>query len=397
MAVLAWSEVRTRIEGGEDEHTELKLWQGFPRRVAEAICALANSDGGLIILGVDDGGAIVGVGDDPDDVQERLTSLLQTGLNAPVRAGLGRHLEAGAWVHWIDVRRYRGPEPLRSGRRILVRRGRSSVEPSPFELQELFNTFGFILTTEQAIPESGPDDLDLRIFRRFLERQRLDLVEEPQPELLNDLRNRGVVTLEAGEPRLTLYGLLCFGREPQKFRPTLNAWIDMVAYSGSDRASDVLLHGEARGRIDEQIERALGWFKALGVQETYTDEQRRVDRPRVPLRALREGLVNAVVHRDYAILGSKVLLEVFADRVDVTSPGELPNHMTVATAMAGGHPRSRNELLAHFMTVMGWMELRGRGLPIIRQEMREHNGTEPRLENSLDGRYLRLSLTVRGA
>ena len=252
-----------------------------------------------------------------------------------------------------------------------------------------------VLTEEQIIPDSGPDDLDLRVFREFLARQRLDLIEEPQPELLNDLKNRGVVTLEGGEPRLTLYGLLCFGREPQKFRPTLNAWVDMVAYSGSDRASDVLLHGEARGRIDEQVERAMGWFKVLGVQETYTDEQRRIDRPPVPLRALREGLVNALVHRDYAILGSKVLLEVFADRVDITSPGELPNHMTVASAMSGGHPRSRNELLAHFMTVMGWMELRGRGLPIIRREMREANGTEPRLVNNLDGRFVRLSLEIR--
>ncbi len=233
------------------------------------------------------------------------------------------------------------------------------------------------------------------MFRRFLERQRLELVEEPQPELLNDLKNRGVVAFEGGEPVLTLYGLMCFGREPQRFRPTMNAWIDMVAYAGTDRAADVILHGEARGRIDEQVERALGWFRALGMQETYTEEMRRVDRPPVPLRALREALVNAVVHRDYAVLGSKVLLEVFADRLDITSPGELPNHMTVETALAGGHPRSRNELLAHFMTVMGWMELRGRGLPIIRHEMREANGTEPRLQNSLDGRYVRLSLRIR--
>jgi ATP-dependent DNA helicase RecG len=395
MADLAWPEIRQRILGGEDEHTEFKLWEGFPKKVAAAVCALANSDGGLIVLGAADDGSIVGVAEDPDEVQERLTSMLQTGLNAPVRASLGRHQDGGRWVHWIDVRRYRGPEPLRHGPRILVRCGRSSVEASPFELQELFNTFGFILTAEQTIPDSGPDDLDLRVFRRFLERQRLDLVEEPQPELLNDLKNRGVVAFDGGEPRLTLYGLLCFGREPQKFRATFNAWIDTVAYAGTDRASEPILHGEAHGRLDEQVERALGWFKALGVRETYTEEQRRIDHPRVPLRALREALVNAVVHRDYAILGSRVLLEVFADRVDVTSPGELPNHMTVATALAGGHPRSRNELLAHFMTVMGWMELRGRGLPIIRQEMRQANGTEPRLENSRDGRYVRLSLAIR--
>lgn len=395
MTGSTWAEVRARIAGGEDEHTELKLWQGFPGKVADAICAMANSDGGLIVLGVDDERRLVGVDKDPDLVQEKLTSLLQSGLNAPVRASSGCHqAENGVWIHWLEVRRYRGPEPLRHGRRTLVRRGRASVEASPYELQELFNTFGFILTAEQVIPDSSPEDLDARIVRKFLERQGLDLVEEPQPEWLSDLKNRGLIAFEDSTPRLTLYGLLCFGREPQKFRPTLNAWVDMVAYSSTDRASEVLLHGEARGRIDEQVERALGWFRALGNTETYTAEQRRVDRPLIPLRALREALVNAVVHRDYAILGSKVLLEVFSDRIDITSPGELPNHMTVAAALAGGHPRSRNELLAHFMTVMGWMELRGRGLPIIRKEMQTFNGSELRLVNSRDGRYLRLSLTL---
>lgn len=395
MAQVTWNEVRSRIRRGEDEKTELKLWEAFPKKVAEAVCAFANSDGGLLVLGVDDtsrGRGMVGVNEDPDEVQERLTSLLQTGLSAPVRASLGYRREGGVWIHWIDVRRYRGPEPLRHGRRVVVRRGRASVEASPFELQELFNTFGFVLTAEQVIPDTSPDDVDRRVFRQFLERQGLDVVEEPQPEWFDDLENRGVVAVECGEVYLTLYGLLCFGREPQKFRPTLNAWIDMVAYSGSDRASEVLLHGEARGRLDEQVERALGWFKAVGMQEIYAEDQRRVDRPLVPPRALREGLVNAVVHRDYAILGSKVLLEVFSDRVEITSPGELPNHMTVAAVLAGGHPRSRNELLAHFMTVMGWMELRGRGLPIIRREMRDANGTEPGLESSLEGRYVRLSL-----
>jgi len=64
----------------------------------------------------------------------------------------------------------------------------------------------------------------------------------------------------------------------------------------------------------------------------------------VPPRALREALVNAVAHRDYAILGSKVLLDVFRDRVAITSPGELPNKMREAPALAGGHPPSRPEL-----------------------------------------------------
>jgi ATP-dependent DNA helicase RecG len=391
MATLDWEQVLERVRLGEDEQTELKRWEAFPKKIAAAVCALANSDGGLVVVGVGDSGDVVGVAEDPELVREKLTSLLQSGLNAPVSAALGQHQTETGWVHWIDVRRYRGPEPLRQSGRVLIRRGRASVEASPAELQELFNTLGFVLTEEQIVPGTTASDVDLHVFRDFLERQGFDLDEEPQVDWVQDLANRGAVRFEGEQPQATLYGLMCFGRQPQMFAPTRSAWLEMVAYAGTDRASDVILHGEARGRIDEQVERALGWVKALGNREEY-DELHRTDVPLVPFRALREGLVNAVVHRDYAIMGSKVLFEVFSDRIDITSPGELPNHMQVAMALVGGHPRSRNELIANYMTVFRWMELRGRGLPIIRTQMREFNGTEPELLNSRDGRYVRLTL-----
>lgn len=391
MSHLTWDAVLERVERGEDLRTEFKRWEAFPKKVAEAICALANSDGGLLLLGVDDNGRLLGVDEDPEEVQERLTSFLQAGLNAPVRAALGRHQAEEGWIHWIDVRRSRGPEPLRHRNRIFVRRGRASVEPSPAELQDLYNAFGFILTEEQYVPGTRPEDIDEEVFREFLRRQGFDLDDEPQPEGLLDLKHRGVVSLEEGVPHLTLYGLMCFGRQPQSFPPTRGAWVDLVAYAGEDRASEVILTGEAKGRLDEQVERAMGWIKALGTREIYDDTLYRKDRPLVPDRALREVLVNAVVHRDYGLLGARGLLEVFRDRIDLTSPGELPNHMTVESALAG-LPRSRNELMSHFMTTRGLMEKRGRGLPIVRHEMRRFNDTEPELKNDVDGRSVRLRL-----
>lgn len=390
---MDWPAVLQRIQNGEDEGTEFKRWAAFPKKIAATLCAFANTSGGILVIGVDDRGEVVGVDEDPEAVQETLSSLLQSALNAPVRATLGRYHYSGRWVHWLEVRRYRGPEPLRHGSKIFVRRGRASVEPSPAELQELFNIFGFVLTEEQIIPGTSPSDVDFDLFRTFLERQGLDTSVAPQPDRISDLRNRGVVQDEDEVPRLTLYGLLCFGFEPQGTSSTRSAWLEMVAYAGTDRASEVILRGEAKGRLDIQVEQALGWIKALGIRETYGLVERS-DRPLVPPRALREGLVNAVAHRDYAILGSKVLFEVFADRIDITSPGELPNHMTVASALAGGHPRSRNELIAHFLTVRGLMELRGRGLPIISKEMLTFNGTRPELMNNRDGRFVRLTLRL---
>jgi predicted HTH transcriptional regulator len=85
-------------------------------------------------------------------------------------------------------------------------------------------------------------------------------------------------------------------------------------------------------------------------------------------KALREAVVNAVAHRDYAIPGSRVMVDVFDDRVEITSPGALPNHKTAESVLAGGPPRSRNE------------------------SMRAFNGTEPELVNHKAESWVRVTL-----
>jgi ATP-dependent DNA helicase RecG len=390
---MEWFDVLRSIEAGEGRRTEFKRGLGDLAPIGRAICAFANTEGGVIILGVDDAGTIVGVTEDPEDVQERITSFLQSGCNAPVAARAGRQHDPKGWVHWIEVPRQRGYEPLRYAGRVWVRRERSSVEPSPSELQELYNAFGYILTEERAIGAAGVGDLDLDAFRSYLRAQGLDTDDEPQPTTEDDLRNRGVLTELDGALHPTLYGLLAFGRQPQGTPQTASFWVECVAYDGVDRATNVSLVGEAKGRLDEQVHRALGWIRSLGRVERYRGLIRE-DVPLVPERALREALVNAVVHRDYAITGSKVLFEVFSDRIDVTSPGTLPNHMTPESARSGGHPRSRNELLANFMLVKGVMEQRGRGWPVMRRAMREFNGTDAELFQDETGRFVRVTLRL---
>ena len=143
---------------------------------------------------------------------------------------------------------------------------------------------------------------------------------------------------------------IVFGRNPQAYRNTTSFFIQCAAYAGVEQSADVLRAGEGKGRINEQVERSVGWLQSLGRREVYTG-LRRVDYPRIPEKVLREVLVNAVIHRDYALTGSQILLEVFDDRIDVTSPGALPNRMTVEQARSGGALRSRNEMMANAMVV----------------------------------------------
>ena len=388
---MDWLDVLSRIEGGEDEHTEFKRTLDKPA-VGKAICAFANTQGGIVILGVTDARSIVGIGKDAEDVQEMLTSFLNSGFNQSVSASPGRHKDPKGWVHWIKVDRQRGPDPMMYDGRVWVRRGRSSVVPSPAELREIYNVFGVVHTEELVIPDAAESDVDAEAFRAYLQEQGLDVETGPQPVRADDMRNRGVLADLDGELCPTLFGILAFGKDPQGHRQTRRFVVECVAYGGRDRASEVLLVSRAAGRIDEQVRRSDRWLYDLRWFESYRGLVRR-DQHLLPPEALRESLVNAVVHRDYAITGSQILLEVFEGRVEVTSPGGLPNHMSVESVRAGGRPRSRNESLAHYMADMHFMERRGRGWPTMRDAMLRFNGTEPDIVD--DGAFVRVGFCLK--
>ena len=386
--------MRRAIAEGEGQTVEFKRELGNLSQVGRAICSFANSIGGLVIIGIDDSGTITGVREDPDTVQERLTSFAQSGCSTPIHVRCGRRRTHQGWVHWVSVPKVRGFEPLRHRGRFWVRRARSSVEPSPTELQELFNAFGFVLTEQQIITSGTIDEIDRSAFRAFLKAKGFEIEEAPQPATEDDLSNLGLVAPYDGTLRPTLYGLMAFGKDPQSHLHTAKFIVQCAAYQGAHRASDVILTGDSSGRLEEQVRKSVGWARSFGWFEDYRGITRH-DRPRLPLGALREALVNAVIHRDYSLTGSSVMLEVFSDRIDVTSPGTLPNHLTVASVVAGGGPRSRNELMASAMVVAGLMEQRGRGWLLMRRAMREFNGTEPELVNDEGGRFVRVTFRTR--
>ena len=391
---MEWLEVLRRIEAGENESTEFKRGLGDLSAIGRALCAMGNGIGGLIVLGVEDPGSIVGVREDPEKVQERLTQFLQSGCSVPVSARCGRHEDPKGWVHWVEVpRQPRGFEPLHYDGRFWIRRQRSSVQPSPTELQTLLNDFGFVLTEEQVIRAATEQDIDLRAFRLFLHDQGIEVDAAPQPPVATDMENAGVLARTDAKLHPTLYGLMTFGRDPQCHPQTSNFFIQCAAYAGTDRASDVVGVASVNGRLEDQVKHTITWSKSLGSKESYHGI-RRQNTPLVPELALREALVNAVIHRDYAITGSPVLLEAFQDRIDITSPGTLPNHMREDSVRSGSLPRSRNESMAHAMVVAGLMERRGRGWPLMRRAMMEFNSTEPELVNEESGRFVRVTFRI---
>nr|MDQ3091572.1 ATP-dependent DNA helicase RecG [Actinomycetota bacterium] len=103
----------------------------------------------------------------------------------------------------------------------------------------------------------------------------------------------------------------------------------------------------------------------------------RIDRPAYPATVLREVVVNALVHRDYSIVGTDVQVVLFEDRLEVTSPGRLPNTATV-DGLRAGFRYARNQTLVNVMRDYGYVDFRGMGIRNkVIPGMQAHNGTEP--------------------
>ncbi len=231
-------------------------------------------------------------------------------------------------------------------------------------------------------------------FGSFMRAQGMEIEQGPQPELADDLRNASVCGELDGVQRPTLYGMMVFGRGPQRYPHTSSSLHPVLALRGNGPGR-VVRAGDSKGRLEDQVDRSMGWFQSLGHGERYRGLYRE-DLPLMPERVLREAFVNAVIHRDYSQTGASILLEVFSDRIEVTSPGTLPSHMTVAQATRGGAPRSRNEMMANAMVVRRLMERRGRGWLLMRRGMREFNETEPEMLNEVEGGYVRVRFRTEG-
>lgn len=255
------------------------------------------------------------------------------------------------------------------------------------------NQFGSVLVEAQTVHHAKPDDLDEEFSRRHLRRQGFGLRRVRQADIVSEYRDFGVVADREDGPAPTLFGMLAFGREPQRFPRTYSFLVRNTAYKGTGRGSDVLLAGEGKGRLDEQVDRTLHWARSFGWREI-PGAPFRTDLPVLPLDALREAVVNAVIHRNYAIR-SPILVDVFPDRVEITNPGTLAPGLTPAMLRHGGITRTRNERIAHCAASVRLMEQRGMGWPTIEDAMQDFNGTAPHLEEDRETESVRVTLDLR--
>ncbi len=346
------------IGGGETSHVQFKENITNPLSAAQELVAFANTEGGQIIVGVaDKTGAITGLS--YEDIQ-RISSLLVNAASEGVKPPLTIKTESaeidGKKVLVVTVpggahKPYKDKDGL-----IFVKNGPDKRKvTSNEELARLLQTSGDLYAEEILLPFSIADELDTREFRQFYEEKYQTPLEEAElPRLLANLR------LADGE-RLNVAGALLFAKHPEKI--VSQFFISAVWFAGTDIAGEKYLGSEdIRGTLPQLYQRGLDFMKrALNRPQNGKDFNTLGDLE-IPEVVLKELLVNALIHRDYFIRDS-IKIFVLDDRIEIRSPGKLPNNLTEAQIRAGIR-RSRNTILASLAPDV--LPYRGIGSGILR-------------------------------
>lgn len=395
-----------RVEDSELEFKEVIFKDNQPDSPgrgdwANEIAAFANTGGGVILCGVSDDGKILGFSREKAKALEQLLAEVCRDTikpRVPIRTYC-REPEKDKTILLVEVPQ--GDALHESRGRRFHRIGSHTQEMNSDEAMRLAQRRGqarFQWFDGQPMPNTGVGTLDEALWRPLLSAE-----SAANPEAA--LEKLALLTLDENNiMRATVAGVLLCSKHPEKHLP--NARITAIRYCGTDRTSGQADKLEITGSLDQQIVAALN-FVRRNMSEAAHKTPARIDLPQYSEQAVFEALVNAVAHRDYSIRGSRIRLSMFEDRMEIQSPGSLPNNMTIDSMSQ--RQSTRNEALTSALgrvevsdisgseerTYSGGrmylIERRGDGVPIIQRKTQELCGQPPVYE-LIDGTDLRLTL-----
>ncbi|ENH6338911.1 putative DNA binding domain-containing protein [Burkholderia vietnamiensis] len=393
------AELLEKIRLGEDSFLELKEVRFAGQRVtaphrdamADELAAFANSRGGVCVLGVDDAREVLGIPLERLDLVEHFVrELCVDSINPPLAPVIERLTLPSNTGEQLPVLKIEVPSSLfvhRSPGGYLHRVGSAKREMAPDYLARLFQQRSqarIIRFDEQPVPGATLDDLTTELWQRFASAR----VQDRREVLLDKL---AMARPDAdGAIRPTVAGVLMASADPRHWLP--NAFIQAVAYRGTE----VLPQGDAAyqldaqditGPLDAQVLTACHFVKK-NMQVFASKQEGRHDLPQYDMTAVFEALVNAVAHRDYSIHGAKIRLRLFSDRLELYSPGAIPNTMTVESLPY--RQAARNEAITSLLAKCSvpdnerdlsgrsaMMDKRGEGVQIILDSSERLSGKRP--------------------
>ena len=409
------TELTELIHHGESSGVEFKRDDVTPAKLAKGMAALLNLEGGHILLGVEKDGRVSGLTREREKAEEWVMEVARTHLR-PATIPFWETLDwgGGKTVGIVSLPTDAPDKPYKCRRGpawvTQIRVGTTTRDATDEEEARLYMQSGRLQYDRKPVPGASLDDFDMRRllnYFRDVRRQSCPPADDrgawtrllANTELMYE--DRGLAMPSAG-------GLLLFGVRPQKYLP--QAGISAVAYTGSDKDYDAKARATLRGAavslfpqpLAERDDTGFGLAPTFseagnaveaGVVEQAMDFVRRntaidtsisqggqrQERWDYPIEAVREAIVNAIAHRDYTIGVMDIELSIYSNRLEIISPGRLPNTVTVEK-MRAGYRASRNELIKEVLRDYRYIEATGLGVPRkIVAGMQAHNGTDPDL------------------
>lgn len=411
------TELAELIRNGENSGVEFKRDDIRSEKLAKEMAALLNLEGGHILLGVEEDGSVSGLSREPERAEEWVMDIARVHLRRPAMP----FWETVSWdddavvgVVTLPADAPDKPYKMKRGSSWVtqVRVGTTSRDASDDEEARLYMQSGRVPYDRKSVPGTTLEDLDRRrLTNYFRDFRQQDCPEESDDEAWTQLLvNTEVMAEDRGRAMTSVGGLLLFGKRPNKYLP--QAGITATAYTGMEKDYNARARTSLRGALVSLfpkpsgaglrsmprsfsmgadatepgvIEQALNFVRRnIGNQAVIDGGGQRQERWDYPIDAVREAIVNAVAHRDYTISVIDIDLSIYVDRIEIASPGRLPNTVTVEK-MRAGYRASRNELIKEVLRDYRYIEGTGLGVPRkIVQGMREHNETEADLVEEED-------------
>ena len=367
---MTTSELHEIISRSEDSKTQFKHQFDSIDALATEIAAMLNSEGGLLIVGVSDSGEVTGIGD-IRQLNQWISNACSQKIEPPVSVIAENLSIDDKLVVVINV-------PLGANKPYAVNKtafwvkvGADKRRATREELRRLMQASGTLYADEMPLAHTSLDELDLLRFRDFYRQQ-----YDQEIDQLNTSTERILSNLKLLKPQhLTLAGLLLFGKEPQRVRPQL--MVKAVAFIGNRLEGTEYLDSEDIGStLAEQFKGTMGFLKRNLRKQQNGQNFNFPGILEIPEIALEEAVVNALVHRDY-LISSSIRVFIFDNRIEIISPGKLPNTATVESIRAGIQI-VRNPVLISFVPKIG-IPYRGlgSGVPRMIEECRKANLPEP--------------------
>jgi ATP-dependent DNA helicase RecG len=339
---------------GESDYLEFKQGASW-KKIQEAAVAFSNGNGGVIFVGVAPDGCITGVVD-PGERAREIHHAIQ-GVSNPGRYEIHELAVGNKKLLVISMERRKEGFAQTSDGVVRIRRGASNpplmgTDLSRFVAEQAFESFE---STPTSLP---PAEADANLL------DRLAAAHDWSPTNVGLLlREAGFVTLQRREERLTVVGALLLLPDPSLMG--CRAYIDLRRYREGEQEPDRTW--TVSGSVAEQIEKTTADILAEVGSSTAVLGVQRVDVPKLPPRAVREAVANAVAHRSYQNAGSAIRVEIHPDRVRITSPGGLPEPVTVEHIRM--QQAARNDILLDALHRMGLAEDLGRGIDRMEDDM----------------------------